>query len=94
MKELVRQRRDCVWAQMKLADTTDENPYSIAYNAIEDAMELFLLKEQHAQGFHTPRQRPCLKPTVLTYQFDCFHRRFSAADKIELLNWDILKSSS
>ena len=94
MKELIRQRRDCVWAQMKLSDVSDENPYAIAYNAIEDAMELFLLKEQHAQGFSFATSETMFKAYCSDlYQFDCFHRRFlAAADKIELLNWDILKT--
>ncbi len=91
-RDSVRQRRDGVWAQMKLGNS-DENPYDIAYQALEDALELLLLKEQHADGFTFSTPEAMFEAYAKNlFQFDSHHRRFlAAADKIELLNWDILK---
>lgn len=93
-RELIRQRCDGVWVQMRLNDSSDDNPYALAYQAIEDALELFILKDHHTQGFSFPTPQAMFAAYCDDlHQFDCHHRRFlAAADKIELLNWDILKS--
>ena len=93
-RELVRQRRDGVWVQVKIADSTDENPYDLAYQALEDAHDLLLLREHHAQGFSFPSVAAMFEVyTNELHRFDSHHRRFlAAADRIELCGWDILKN--
>ena len=94
IRTLVRRRRDGIWAQSKLTDATDESPYDLAYQALLDALDLFQLKETHAQGFTFPSIQAMFEAyTKGLYRFDSHHRRFLAtADKIELLGWDILKN--
>ncbi len=93
-RDLIRQRRDGVWGHMEIGDSTEGNPYDLAYQALEDAHDLFLLKERHADGFSysTPAGMFEAYGKEL-HLFDTHHRRFlAAADQIELCGWDVLKT--
>jgi len=92
-RTLIRHRRDGIWTQMKLDAETDENPYSLAYEALETAIDLFLLKEKHVQGFSFPEAKEFYSAyTQELFRFDQLYRLFLAsADQMELFGWDILK---
>lgn len=93
-RDVIRQRRDGVWGNMKISDAKDENPYDLAYQAIESAHELFLLREKHSEGFSFPGIPEMFAAyTNELHLFDTYHRRFlAAADQIEFVGWDILKN--
>jgi len=92
-RDLIRQRRDGVWGHMQI-EASGENPYDLAYQALEAAHELFILKEKHATGFSFPGISEMFNAYVTElYQFDAHYRRFlAAADQIEFVGWDILKN--
>lgn len=93
LKDVIHHRRDGYWAGPLFVSSEKENAYLATYDAIETAGELLALRKNYLPGLSYPDAETMYTAyTDELFQFDQLYRRFQeAADKVELIGWDILK---
>jgi len=89
-------RQNAYWADPKWGDSEEapRRAMSVVYDALVHATQLLALRREYAGGFdHASAEAFWLAYETELFRFDQRYRLFcEAADKVEPLGWDILKS--
>ena len=94
LRKFARRRREGHWANPNLQYGDDpENPYSLAYDALETAAELLFMRRTGGSAITFKSLESAYKEYTSKYfRIDQLYRHYhEATDKIEKIGWDLLK---
>ena len=96
LKPVILNRRDGHWATVQLeAKDSGRNIYATAYDALEAALDLRILRRTYDTGLSYPSPERLVQAYITELlRFDLLYRLFrEAADRVELAGWDVLKEA-
>jgi len=97
VQEAIKTRLDGYWSTIspttKFGESTQANLYKTVYNALEIAIQLFIMRGKYNDGFSYANAEAMFKAYAAElFKFDQLYRKFhELSERAELAGWDVIK---